>query len=343
MKKLLFGIVALTNSLIGQQEEPFYPPEEIAGELSHANEDLARAQKMFNPWYTGPILAGSASMMPPGLVNIQPYFFNQDNFATYNNKRKSVDHADFWQINPNLVIVTGITSWMDISLVPNFSSNNIHSIWHTGFSDLPISLGFKICDEGVYRPKMKFQLNESFPTGKYQHLSASKEGTDAMGSGSYITGLSFRASKILFWWTQHPLATRLVMTYNIPSTVHVEGLNSYGGGHGTSGRVRPGNSFNTDIGLEWSLSQKWVIATDLVYQTTNRTKFSGKKGINPKTGLQNPIAGPSSDYLQIAPAIEYNYNENLGFIGGAWFTVYGRNTSHFINYVLSVSYTFSVK
>lgn len=343
MKKLAFTLFALTNCIFSVEQKPPYDPSEISQELSHANQDLARAQKMFNPWYTGPILAGSASMLPPGMINIQPYLFFQDNFATYDSNRHSVDTQNLWQINPNFVLQTGITSWLDIAATPLFTSNNKGSHWTTGFGDLPVLLGFKVTDEGIYMPKMKFTINETFPTGKYQNLRASRDGTDAIGGGSFVTGLSYRISKILFWWTTHPVASRIVMTYNIPSSVHVNGLNTYGGGEGTSGKVRPGNSFNTDVGLELSLNQRWAFATDVVYQTNNKTKFSGTTGTDPNTGLPNSIGSGSSDYLQIAPALEYNWNDSLGVIAGAWFTVYGRNTSNFVNYVLSVTYSFSVR
>jgi hypothetical protein len=340
MKKWILGLLAI-NYLAAA--EPQYPVTQIDQDLSQANRDLARAEKMFNPWYTGPILAGSASMLPPGLINFQPYFFVQDNYAAYNANRHSVNQPDTWQINPNFVLQTGITSWMDIATTPVFFSNNQHSNWSTHFGDLPVILGFKIASEGVYMPKMKASINETFPTGKYQNLDPKKGGIDATGSGSYVTGFSFRMSKLLFVTTQHPVAARMVLTYNVPSTVNVHDYNAYGGGTGTKGKVRPGNSFNADVGLEWSLNQRWALATDLVYQTTNRSKFSGTPGTNPTTGLPNKVGSGSSDYLQVAPAIEYNWNDSIGIIGGAWFTVYGRNTSNFVNYVLSVTYTFSVK
>jgi hypothetical protein len=343
MKKSPFALIALINCLFGAEQPPPYQPAEISQELSIANKNLAEAQKMFNPWYTGPILAGSASMLSPGNINIQTYLFSQDNHAVYNTQRNSTKVPHVWEISPNVSIQAGLTPWMDIAASPIFTSNNRGSHWYTGFGDLPIQLGFKVTNEGRYMPKMKVAISETFPTGKYQHLHATKQGTDAIGGGSYVTGLSYRLSKIFFWWTAHPVASRVVLTYNIPATVHVQGLNSYGGGEGTNGKVRPGHSFNTDVGLELSLNERWVFATDIVYQTTNRTTFRGSTGIDPLTGLPHSIGAGSSDYLQIAPALEYNWNNSLGVIAGAWFTVYGRNTPNFINYVLSLTYSFSVK
>lgn len=338
--KLLLGAFVLGSTLFGQN---FVPPETIEAETSKALSDIKKAQKLFNPWYTGPIIAASASMMPPGMINIQPYLFAADNYAAFNKDRHSVNQPNLWQINPQLPIQTGITSWLDCAVSPQMFSNNKHSHWYTGFGDLYCNIGIKLCDEGVRRFKMKISINETFPTGKYQNLNPKNAGTDAIGGGSFVTGFSFRASKVFFWWMTHPLAVRTVLIYNIPTTVHVKGYNTYGGGHGTKGKVRPGNSFTADLGLELSLNQKWVLATDIVYQLNNITKFHGTKGIDPATGKPNEVGAPSSDSLSLAPALEYNYNENLGFIGGVWFTVWGRNTANFINYVLSVTYVFSVK
>ena len=42
------------------------------------------------------------------------------------------------------------------------------------------------------------------------------------------------------------------------------------------------------------------------------------------------------------PVIEYNWSENLGVLGGAWFSVYGRNSLAFVQGVFSVCWTFPV-
>jgi hypothetical protein len=337
MKFWILGFLTLTSVMA---EEKFVPPEQIKEEVNQAQIDVERAQKMFNPWFTGPIIAGSASMMPPGVGMFQPYFYTIDNYGIFDKDRHTVSQPDLWQVSPQFVFQTGITSWMDIFAAPQLFINNRHSQWYTGFADLPIGLGFKVCDEGVYYPKMKIQLSETFPTGKYQNLNPKKAGADAIGAGSYQTGFSFRMSKILFWWTPHPVAVRAVTTYTVPTTVHVNGYNAYGGGVGTHGKVRPGNNFNADLGIEFSINQRWVLANDFVYQFNDKTKFSGTKGIDPATGLPNVVGLPSSDVLQLAPAIEYNFNENLGILAGVWFTVWGRNTSNFIDYVFSLCWVF---
>ena len=70
--------------------------------------------------------------------------------------------------------------------------------------------------------------------------------------------------------------------------------------------------------------------TDFQYQHSNKNRFSGKKGGSA------PIA-PSSEQISMAPALEYNFNANVGIIGGAWFSVAGRNSTQFISWVLALN------
>src|SRR5690606_33928892 len=105
-------------------------------------------------------------------------------------------------------------------------------------------------------------------------------------------------------------------------------FNSYGGGFGTKGRVHPGGSFQADFGLEVALTQNWVLANDLVYTFQNATHFSGNPGTVSPGGAPASVRSPYSDNLSLAPAIEYNFNSNLGLLVGTQFSVYGRNSSN---------------
>ena len=145
--------------------------------------------------------------------------------------------------------------------------------------------------------------------------------------------------KLLLWDTLHPLNTRLALGYTIYTPVHVKNFNTYGGGFKTRGVVFPGNAFNADLGLELSISQRWVIALDSVYTFTNRTHFHGNPGMT-SSGTKASVGKGYSDQLSFAPAIEYNFSDKMGLIGGAWFSVYGRNSSNFVSGILSGYFKF---
>ena len=90
--------------------------------------------------------------------------------------------------------------------------------------------------------------------------------------------------------------------------------------------------FSCDIAMEYTLTRNWAFAADLFYVYSNKTKFSG-------TTLA-PIGRPSSEQLSFAPAIEYNWNINVGIITGAWVTLTGRNSSCFRGSVTAVNVYF---
>ena len=62
-------------------------PQQIQKELDDAESQFKKSKEMFNPWYTGPLLTPSPTMIPPGYGNFQPYVFVTDNYASYNSIR----------------------------------------------------------------------------------------------------------------------------------------------------------------------------------------------------------------------------------------------------------------
>ncbi|MBX9743937.1 MAG: hypothetical protein K2X08_01860 [Chlamydiales bacterium] len=332
---ILFGLLGCI-SIWGQTVHK--SPEEIQRELDEAEKQLRRAEEMFDPWYTGPLVTPSASMMPPGYANTQGYLFFTQDYAAFNKDRKSVSLAnDTYNLNPYNNLQIGITDSVDTNLVLQTQTNWSKGDSAGGFGDLQTNIGFKIQDEKLYVPKMKFSIQETFPTGSYQHLRP--DGLDATGKGAYTTSFSVAITKIMFWSTPHPINTRLAMAYKISTPVKVHGFNSYGGGYGTHGTVHPGNQFTADLGIEVSFDQHWVLANDFVYVATNKTKFHGYPGIT-STGTPATVGSGFSDNFSLAPAIEYNWSSNFGMLAGVQFSVYGRNSTNFISTIISITYGF---
>jgi hypothetical protein len=335
MRKIVLFFFA-ANFLFAQGKSP----QEIEIELEAAEAQFETALLMFNPYYQGPLITPSASMTPPGVGNLQPYLFAKESYATYDKQRHSVSMPhNVTNVNPQVILQTGITDTLDIAVTVQGDGNWQAGHSGGGFGDVSAVIGFPITRQSRYVPAIKFSIGESFPAGKYEHLSSNGLGLSATGSGSYQTIFGLCASKLLFWTTQHPLNIRAYCGYVVPSKVKVEGFNAYGGGFGTKGTVRPGNTLNADLGIELSITQKWVLATDIVYTSTSLTKFYGYPGVG-ADGKPASVGTGYSDNLSIAPAFEYNWNANLGIVVGAWFSVYGRNSLSFASGVFTVSYTF---
>ncbi|MBS0624878.1 MAG: hypothetical protein JSS32_02370 [Verrucomicrobia bacterium] len=324
----------LPLALIAQEHKS---PQEIQQNLDSAEAQLARAEKMFNPYYTGPLLTPSCAMIPPGKIMIQPYVFIADNYASFNKQRES--HS----LPSNLVSLVlqpiifqiGVTPTVDVTIQYAGVLNWQNSAFGGGLTDLQTTAGFLIFREKPYIPQFKFTITETYPTGKYKNLSPNGLQLNATGGGAYSTEFGLGFSKVLLWSSQHPLRIRAYGGYVVSTPAHIKNFNSYGGGYHAKGTVHPGHVVKLDFGFEWSFTQRWVLAGDIVYKATNRTKFNGNPGTL-ASGTPSAVGGGYKDNLSLAPAIEYNWNDHMGFVGGAWFSVYGRSSLNFVQAVLSV-------
>lgn len=332
MQRLFLSLLVLATFSLSAQQKPPPSPEQIQKEIISAKEQYRRAKNMFNPWYTGPLITPSPSMMPPGQYNIQPYLFVGGTYATFNEDRHSISLShNQYSLRATSGMFIGITKSVDFTFTPSAVVNWQDRHTGGGFNDLSATAGFLINPESLYIPGMKFTITETFPTGKYQHLSFNGLGLNSTGGGTYQTQFGFGISKVIWWLYPHPMNLRYFIGYTIETPVHVKGFNTYGGGLNTDGVVHPGNTLTADLGIECSLSQRWVLALDVAYVAQNRTKFHGTS--------TNAVGGGYNDNLSLAPAIEYNWNPNLGILWGVQFSVYGRNSSNFATGQFSVTYT----
>lgn len=336
MKRILCSLIA-PLALIHAQEatEPIKTPEQIQAELNQAEADFETAEKMFIPWYTGPLITGSANNVPARKINVQFYLYNTVQYAQYNNHWKSKNVPNVYTINPLLLFQRGINNWLDFTFIGQWFGKWRKNQYSSHFGDSTINFGFQLLKQTQTRPSVRFVLGETFPTGNYRHLSPQKGGIDATGAGAYQTSVGLNLAKIFWKIKLHPINTRLSTSFVFPDAkVKVRGINAYGGGPGTRGKVSVGQSINIDFGIEVSLTQKWVFASDIAYTHSFKSTFSGRPGASTANGA------PSSDQLSLAPAIEYNVSSNGGFIGGIWFTIAGRNSSNFVSLILSYTQLF---
>jgi len=338
MKKL-FSLLSLlaTFCLFAQDVKT---PEEIQQELDQAQRDFERAKEMFIPWYTGPLITASANNVPKGKYNVQGYLFITTDYAQFNDNRKSKDIPNIFTLKPLLLFQKGLLTWLDITVIGQGFFRWREGEYAQRYGDTSVQCGFQLVKQTPYVPSVRLILGESFPTGRYQKLHPEKAGIDASGSGAFETIVGLVVNKIFWSNPKHPVSVRFATTYNFPDhSVEVEEFNAYGGGFGTDGKICAGSTLNLDLGVEVSLTQKWVFASDVAYSFSTKSTFSGTPGfIAP--GIPAANGGPTSDNLSLAPAIEYNVSSTGGFIGGVWFPITGRNSSNFISAVLSYTQLF---
>lgn len=270
------------------------------------------------PWFTGPLLTPSARTIPQGHFNFQPYLF-----ANNANHHHGILFLFLTQF--------GLTPWMDFTINPQFfySWNKKNDSWH--FGDLLLGTSFQLLKENFreWTPNIRFAINETFPTGKFQHLNPNKVETDAAGGGSFGTTFSLDTSKLWHCYNNHFLATRIAVQWLVFTPTSIHGPSSYGGDLTTKGTVHPGSSQITFIGLEYSFTQRFVYAMDIVSTYNLKTTFRGETHV--------PVGRKSNYALSIAPALEYNYTKNIGIIAGIWFPIYTKKVHFFTNGVVAVN------
>jgi len=296
---------------------------------------------LFTPWRTGPLLTPGAHVSSPGSLGVQPSIHVRKTFAKFDPLRHLKRLSDdIWTVQPTLLIQMGWLSWLDFSINTGafYTTQAQERAFHWGDSSL--ALGIQLLEEHDSLPAVKLSVTESFPLGKYEKLDPRKKGIDATGSGSYITKLGLDFSKEFDCFSAHPVVCSVAFSYDIPTSAHVRGYNTYGGGEGTKGSVKVGHTTEIGAGIELSLTQEWVFALDIAYTHSNRSTFSGDRGTALiKTGSPPSVGTPSGYYLSTALAIEYNHSEHLGCIAGVWFPIVGRNSPAFVTGVLSMSYS----
>jgi hypothetical protein len=258
-----------------------------------------------------------------GHWNLEPYLFYTVNTGRYNRHWKPHSIPHFHSATFQAQVKIGLLPWMDCQFFPQVSWNETQGKHGGGFGDIPIGMNFQLVSSAFHDPwpAVKLALRANIPTGKYQHLNPHRKKTDALGAGSWLPGIGLIASKILHISGIHDLDLRLAVMYFIGSGVHVKGYNSYGGSRSTRGTVYPGNQLSIDAAFQYSLTQRWALACDLIYNTSNKTRFSGKTAAS--------MRAPSNAQWSIAPAIEYNWSDELGIIVGPWLSLAGRNAVQF--------------
>ena len=98
-------------------------------------------------------------------------------------------------------------------------------------------------------------------------------------------------------------------------------------------------NFKGNFAYELSITQKIVLALDLIYEYYDKKTFKGINGTN-LDGTPATVGGLCSDKLSLAPAIEYNFTEDISLVSGLWFTVLGKNKLDFMAGIINLNIGF---
>jgi hypothetical protein len=285
-------------------------------------------QSLDDAWWTGPMLAPSASTLPRGHFLVEPYLFDVIQYGRYDHEgeRQSVSRSH--SFGTLAYVLYGLVDRFTVGLLPSVGYNRVSAGPNSsgaGFGDLTLNAQYRLTlfHEGDWIPTTSIVVQETFPTGNYNRL---ERPSDAFGAGAYTTTLSLY-SQIYFWLPNgRILRTRLDLSGGFSSSVNIQDASAYGTAAGFRGTARPGNFFFVDSSWEYSLTRSWVLALDVTYRQDANTRVTGHYVQDPASPVIAFDTG-SSEAFGLAPAIEYSWKSTVGVLLGVRVIPAGRNTA----------------
>jgi hypothetical protein len=287
--------------------------------------DDALTAKAYAAWWTGSLLASNGRVIPPGHTLVEPYLLFSEPW------KESATHA----LQSLVVAEAGLADRLDLQIVMQGSYQFKGGASSVQLGDTRVRLAFQVLEAENERwvPDLMFFVKEVIPTGRHDQLDPKLQGTDASGTGSYATAFGVNVQKVVVLPDAHPLRMRLNLNFQVPRRVTFTGPSVYGGTPGATSSVYPGKSFSTVIAAEYHLTWRWVAALDFVYAHAGSDAWVAAASAG---GMPAAAGNPSQDRFTFAPAIEYNFNGDVGIIGG--FSVdLGRNVTTTISPMIAVN------
>jgi hypothetical protein len=258
--------------------------------------------------WTGPMLASNAETLPQGHFYTEPYFYDV---------MVAGDHhpgsSGFYQY--------GLLNNVTVGLQPSFATatNSLGHGMTIGDFKLLSQLRLTHFTPDHRIPTIAIVLNEVLPTGKYDRLRPKQEGH---GSGSFATEIGFNVQHYFLLRNGRLLRARINVLKTLPHGTDVVGRSVYGTSDGFRGHARPGSKTTLIGAVEYSVTRQWVLALDVIHESTTRTRTEGRYG----TGPLVKQTFPSTRDIGFAPAVEYNWSDRAGILFGVWISPKGHNT-----------------
>ncbi len=290
----------------------------------------------YTPWFTGPLLAPQGKALPQGHANFEFYGSAIDANGVFNDSRQLTHIPTGRAQNTTPLMTLGLTDHINIELIQPYNWNEYRNKKQQGIGDFQSVLGYWLFqqDESFWFPDVYITYNQIIPLGRYQNINPRYANVGVLGSGSYQSGVVLNFQHLQPVLKDFYLRTRLSLQYMHPFSTSVHGFNAYGGGFGTNGRIKPGDFQTATMAAELSLNQNWVAVMEAQTLHRQSSSFTGEKGYT-ITGQPAKIGHEAIDYISLAPAVEYNFNQHYGIIAGLWFSIKGKNQDNFRNLMVA--------
>lgn len=306
-----------------------------------ASDPCTITHPMNDAWFTGPMLANTAASAPRGHALIEPYLYDVTTQGSFNRAgvRQPVPHQNSYG---NLTyLIYALTDTVGLGFIPTEGyamPTGAPSSAGPGLGDLTLQLQRRLTQTlPCHRiPTISVAVQETFPTGRYDHLGA--RSANAFGAGAYATTPEL-LSQSWFWLPNHRIVRmRLNFADAFSSSVPIDGASVYGTTNGFRGTAHPASSFSIDNSWEYSATRRFVLATDIAFHNTGDTRVTGAYAATP-TAPASSVAFNSgwSNTWYLAPAVEYSWKPTIGILLGLRITPAGRNTSDTLTPAIAIN------
>jgi hypothetical protein len=274
------------------------------------------------------MLANTAASAPAGHGLVEVYFF--DATTAHSNAPGTFAY-----------LLYGVTDKFSVGLNPTAEFNSVsgtpgNSGSGTGDTVLLAQYGLSTFDPSSWIPTTAISLQETLPTGRYDRLGT--RSSNGMGAGAYTTTLALYAQT--YFWLPNGRILRARLNVSRPlysSRVTLEDASVYGTADGFRGHAMLGSGVAIDTSWEYSLTQRWVLAMDLIFHHGDAARINGSGPAGPAPVLFNT---GSSDTFGFAPAIEYSWGPQIGVLLGTRIIPASHNTTASVTPAVAINYVY---
>ncbi|MEO7366082.1 MAG: hypothetical protein ABIW03_07165 [Sphingomicrobium sp.] len=289
----------------------FVPIQAQAEQAAKANSEQADRWRdaMQSARWTGPLLASNANTLPQGHFYTEPYFYD-----VIAGGRHNPGSSGFYQY--------GLFDDLTVGVQPSFALGVHRANRGMRLGDFKLLSQLRVTEfKPEHRiPSVAFVLQQVLPTGKHDRLDPLEEGH---GSGSFATEVGVNVQHYFLLKNGRLLRARINVLQSIPFGADIAGRSVYGTGPGFRGHATLGAKTTLIGAVEYSLTKEWVLAFDVIRESTRRSTLKGRYGSGPLAKQ----TFPSSRDVGFAPAVEYNWSDRAGIIFSVWITPKGHNVS----------------
>lgn len=305
----------------------------------------ARAHSLEDVRFTGPLVTPSPSTLPQGRFYAQPYWVQTHSSGRYddNGDRHALPEASDSALL-SVLLSAGITDHLTGEFVLDSARSSQGKQHSDGFrlADGALRLRYLLREGDTLNSKaaLALMLGQSLPTGRYDGLGDNV--LNGQGKGVSRSNLSLLGQNHYWLPNGRPVRWRWQAGWSpAPQDVSVRGASVYGTAAGFRGRLSAGPALSAALGLEYSINSNWALGLDLTASRQSGNALDGTvvDGMGQRQRVHRHDGASRS--FSIAPALEYNVSDQLGFLAGVQASLPGgRNSAAYFSPQVSMTLLF---